>query len=151
MNSYTAIFICIVTGAAIPLQGAINSRLAGIAGSTYLVGGISALVAAVLMLSVYILTSDKINPNVNFAQIPAYLWLGGVFAFIYLMATILAIPKIGVSSAIILLIAGQIIAALLMDYFGILTDQKQIQWNQWIGVVLVMFGTVLFKVKINID
>jgi bacterial/archaeal transporter family-2 protein len=147
MNSYIAVLICVLTGAAIPLQGAINSRFATIIGSTYFVGGISALIAAILMFILFFMTSSSLIPNINIGSLPPYLWLGGVFAFIYLVATIWTIPKLGISTTIILLICGQVLAAFAMDKFGILNEKIDTEWNHWVGVTFVIAGTILFKIK----
>ena len=147
MNSYTAIAVCLLTGLLIPLQGAVNSRFAGIVGNTYFVGGISALVAAVLMLVMFLVTTPNFSFQTRLSSLPLYLWMGGLFAFAYLVATIIVIPKIGVGTAMIFLISGQLLAALLMDQFGILVTKKPMEVSQWVGVLLIVFGTALFRAK----
>ena len=83
-------------------------------------------------------TIDKIK------TVPPYLFLTGfISAFIVLGITFL-IPKIGARKLFILLIAGQIIMAIIISHFGVLESPKDpITLKKTIGAILLFSGAIV--------
>ncbi len=77
MSTYTAISICLFTVILIPFQGVINSRFAGVVESTYFIGGISALIASVLRLIMFMSTNPSFNFQAKLTSLPIYFLPGG--------------------------------------------------------------------------
>jgi transporter family-2 protein len=54
------------------------------------------------------------------------------------------VPRIGVGSAIVLIIAGQLLIAAVIDHFGWLgVDNTPITWQRAMGMALVLLGAWL--------
>ena len=53
-----------------------------------------------------------------FHSLPEWAWFGDVFAGHYLVASLIAIPKLGAAAVFSVVIAGQMIAALILDSTG---------------------------------
>ncbi|WP_256376838.1 MULTISPECIES: DMT family transporter [Thalassospira] len=54
------------------------------------------------------------------AQGPAWWWLGGVVGVAYITAALVLTPKLGAASFIVSVIAGQVLASLLIDHYGLM-------------------------------
>ncbi len=90
-----------------------------------------------MMLLVYFLMSGK---YFDFKSIPLYVFLGGVIGAVYVMISNYIIPKIGASKSVILMIAGQIIIATLIDYFRNIVGNPLIALT---GILLIIFGVYI--------
>jgi transporter family-2 protein len=70
--------------------------------------------------------------------------VGGLCGIVIIVALALAFPKIGAFRAIVLFIAGQLLAALLFDTLGVLNlTAVQIGWQKLLGALLVGVGAYL--------
>lgn len=86
----------------------------------------------------------KFETIYKFKNVPPYLFLTGfISAFIVLGITFL-IPKIGTRKLFILLIAGQIIMAIIASHFGALESPKDpITFRKIIGAILLFSGAIV--------
>jgi transporter family-2 protein len=138
--------ITFLIGCALPIQTSINSQLAKQLSHPLFASIISVLVALIGLLAVY---AVRVNDRFNFSilkQVPLGLYLGGFVGSIYLYGMVLLIPKIGSLMAFTLIIAGQLIMAMIIDHFGLLGMQQQsITYKSIIGVALIGFGIYLIK------
>ena len=100
-------------GAGLTIQMAWNARLRTATNSPVLTTIVSICVS---LLSLTILWAFGVTNRGSlpaFNSVPKWAWFGGVFAAFYLVASLIAIPKIGAGVVFSLVIAGQMIAALL--------------------------------------
>lgn len=117
-----------------PLAALIGQRL-GIFESVFIVhlGGLIAVAALLLFMG-----GGRLG---EWQSVPLYAWLAGVFGVIAVGSTAFMIPKIGVATAITLIIAGQLLIAAAIDHFGVLgVDVKPISLSRIGGLLLVMAG-----------
>lgn len=80
------------------------------------------------------------SKEIKLQSIPFYVYLGGVIGAIYVTISNFIIPKIGASKATVLMIAGQICLATLIDYL------RNVLQNPLIAI----FGIILIIVGVNI-
>jgi bacterial/archaeal transporter family-2 protein len=75
---------------------------------------------------------------------PAWLWLGGVMSVFIVFAITVGPPRIGVTATIGIVIAGNLVAAALIDRFG-LFGQNAIPIDRWrvLGLLLLAAGAAL--------
>jgi transporter family-2 protein len=77
---------------------------------------------------------------------PKWIWIGGVAGVLYITAAILLAPKLGAAGFMTAVIAGQLIASVLIDYFGIMGFvSKEITPSRMIGVLLVAIGVIVMQ------
>lgn len=71
---------------------------------------------------------------------------GGISGAIFITATMLALPRIGIALTIGLVVAGQIIVAVLLDHFGILVTERH-NINVWrgLGILLIIAGVAIVQ------
>jgi transporter family-2 protein len=78
------------------------------------------------------------------AREPAWLWLGGVMSILIVLAITVATPRIGVTATIGLVIAGNLVMAVVIDRWGLLgQDQIPITWHRVVGIALLAAGSAL--------
>ena len=118
---------CILAGAAMSIQGVMNTRLSEHIG-TMETNAFVQCVAAVL--SLLVLVFWRTGSFAALGAAPKYCWFGGVLA---LVATILI---------------AQLSAAAAIDAFGIMgTEKLAFGWSKWAGLALMTGGVLLFKMK----
>jgi bacterial/archaeal transporter family-2 protein len=81
------------------------------------------------------------------AQQPWWLWLGGVMSVFIVLSITLATPRIGVAATIGIVIAGNLVAAALIDQYGLFgQDQVAITAVRLLGLALLAAGSTLLLV-----
>jgi transporter family-2 protein len=145
MNKLIWILIAFISGALLPVQAGLNTRLGKSIQSPVYASMFSFLVGA-LVLIIYIAVTKQ---NVSIAGVrdaPPYVWIAGALGAFYVTATVLAFPQIGPALTFGLVVAGQMIIAVLLDHFSILVAQPH-PVNIWriAGIALVVAGVVLIR------
>ena len=133
----------IVAGGLIAIQSVLNSSLGqriGNFGSVLVLTFISAIVLIVL---IFFFPSTS-----NFSNLPGlsewYLYIGGFFGVAILAIPIYLVPRIGTTSALIAIVLGQSLFALVIDHFGLFASPKiEINLARGVGVLLVAVGAYL--------
>lgn len=133
-------------GAALTIQMAWNARLKIATGSAVLTTIISVLVTLISLALVWVSGAVDRGSLPAFNSIPKWAWFGGIFAGYYLVASLIGIPKLGAAAVLSLVIAGQMVAALILDWRGAF-GVPQISPSAWrvIGTLLMLTGAVLIQ------
>ena len=141
---YTTIVLLI--GFLLAIQGSINTQL-----TTYLkhpIQGalISFFVGFLALLVLNFIFKTEI-PNWGYLKTaPWYVFAGGLLGAIFVSSVIFFIPKIGVTTVLAASIAGQLIAASVIDHFGFFgLDQHPVSMGKIGGIVLLAFGIFLIQ------
>ena len=80
----------------------------------------------------------------DMAQAPWWVWSGGIIGILYVSASILLGPRLGNTLFLVLVVAGQMVGALLVDHYGVLDSPiKAATPGRMIGVGLVLAGMVV--------
>ena len=142
---YIWIIMALLSGAFLPIQGGINSRLGKEIASPVYASLISFLVGAAVLFIYTIVTREQIQLS-GLKSAPAYLWSGGLLGAFYVTVIILAFPKIGPALTFGLVVAGQMIISILLDHFNILVAQPH-PINIWklLGVLMVIAGVIIIR------
>ena len=145
-NFWILILLAIVAGAMAPLQAATNNRLAIVLGSPVLSALVS-FVIGTLTLLIYIVASGTPLSNLGLMkEAPPVAWIGGVLGAIFVTATVLLLPRLGVAMTFSLVIAGQMLITLVIDHFGLLgVPVKEISLARILGVMLIVAGSILIR------
>jgi transporter family-2 protein len=133
----------IVAGGLIAIQSVLNSSLGqriGNFGSVLVLTFISAIVLIVLIFT--------FPYSANFRNLPGisewYLYIGGILGVAILAIPIYLVPRIGTTSALIAIVLGQSLFALIIDHFGLFASPKiEINLARGVGVLLVAVGAYL--------
>jgi len=138
------IVLAILAGMALPLQGAINSKLASFMHNPFLSALISFTIGTIALLIYVLVSRIPLSQLSGVREAPMITWIGGLLGAFFITATLLTVPKLGVALTFSLVILGQMIVTLPMDHFGLLGVMvRSITWPRILGVVLVIAGTIL--------
>lgn len=118
MGWIVPVVVALVAGACIASQGAVNSALAQHIGQVRAVS-FSILVSAVTV-GVIVLLRPGPGSFAGLSAAPRWALAGGVLGVVVLIATIIAVPRIGVAATTGGIVAGQVIASAVIDRFGLL-------------------------------
>jgi transporter family-2 protein len=147
--SSTTLFLlmALLAGISVPTQAGINAQLGLWTRSPVLAAAISFAVGT-LTLILYTLVTRIPMPNLASAgNHPWWVWIGGALGAFFVTATIILVPKLGATTMVTLVLAGQMFASLLLDHFGGLGyPVHPISLGRIAGVLLVCGGVWLIKV-----
>ena len=145
------IFLALLAGAVLPVQGAINGLLRSDIGAPFVVGTVSFAVATLSMAVVMLITlalTDAPKPQLGgLATMPWWGWLGAFCGATYVTTVFTAIPVIGTAAAVGLTVAGQQIASLFVDRYGwFRLPRREISGLRYAGVALLLAGVAVIQV-----
>jgi len=149
MNSLYAL-MAFISGAVLTMQVGINGKLLIHLGNPILTSFISFLVGTIGLGFAYtfvVLFGVQTVPSLqSLSLISWWTWLGGLLGAFYIFTVIFVAPKIGFANMFSLVVAGQIILAILFDHFGALGNQiHSLTALKAIGVALLVTGVYLIQ------
>lgn len=137
MSNLSAILFAILAGGSTALEAFINGEL-GKNTTALIATFISLLVGAVFFL-ISILLTGGFKSLVNIGEISPKLLLGGIFGGLIIYFTVKAIPNLGVSNTLTLIVVSQILLGFFID--GVVLQTQTMHLYKYIGAVLVVIGT----------
>jgi bacterial/archaeal transporter family-2 protein len=142
-GSAIAVLVCVVAGLGGGIQAAIMGRFGERIGVVESVA-FSSLVTTALALVVVFLSRQTVTGIGEGFRAPAWLWLGGVMSGLIVFAVALAPPRIGTTTTIALIIAGNLAAAAVIDRYGLFgLEQIGLSPVRILGIVLLAVGAGL--------
>ena len=139
------LFMSMIAGAAMSIQGVWNTRLSekiGLFESNAWVQG-TAFVLGILVMFFF----GKGNWRA-LSDTPKLYWLGGVLGIVITVTVMLSIKNLSPTYAISVILISQLLVAALIDAFGWFgSEQVPFLWNKYVGLVLMIGGVVLFQFK----
>lgn len=148
MSQSVFIFAGLLTGALLPLQLAFNGQLGLVTGNAYSAGLIIFLIGTIAFTAILVLTRPALPGVAELAAAPKTIWLGGLIAALYIIAVVTLTPKIGVGATAVLIIAGQLFTAIILDHFGAFgMPQVAINWQRIAGIGLMIGGVAMVKLN----
>lgn len=145
-NNYFFIFLAVAAGIMIPVQGAINNKLAEYVQSPIL-SAFTSFFVGTIALFIYILIAGIPLGNLSLIKnSPPIAWIGGLLGAFFVTATVVLIPRLGVALTFSLIVAGQMLVTLITDHFGVLdTPVRHINIMRVIGASLITIGVILIR------
>lgn len=139
------IIMAFVSGAFLPIQAGLNTRLGKSIESPVYASMISFIVGAVAVLLYIFFTKQHVSWS-GIKTVPAYAWIGGALGAFYVTVIVLAFPKIGPALTFGLVVAGQMVIAVILDHFNILVTQQH-SINIWriLGVLMIIGGVIVIR------
>jgi transporter family-2 protein len=138
--------LAMVAGTSVVIQQILNANLRTQLNSAIWSGFASYLLGILCMTGLAIALQEPIPSSGVMARIPWWAWSGGIFGAIFIGISILVAQQLGAATLIALLVAGQMIAAIILDHFGLMgLAQRPIDLSRMIGVCLLVGGVVLIR------
>jgi len=144
MPAAAYIALALVAGALLAAQGPILARLALYAGGPVQAAIVAFLIGLVALLAVCLLSGGALPRPSGILRMPVWVWAGGLIGTSLLVLTLLAVPRIGVTSFVAAVVCGQLVAALAYDHFGAFgMELRPIGPRDMAGVVFLLAGLAM--------
>lgn len=144
--NWLGIPLTLLAGGMLALQIGVNTTLARNASSALWASGASFLVGSTALLLCYIGLRLPWPGLEALRAAPTWSWTGGLLGAFYVTTLIIFAPRIGATLALALVIAGQLIGALLLDRFGLFGFSPQaVTPGRLAGVALILVGALLIR------
>jgi transporter family-2 protein len=110
--------VMLAAGVGIPVLAALNAQLGNRIGSPVAAATVLFVVALCITTVAMLLTTGAASLASVPAQ-PKHLLLGGVFVAFYVLSVTWIAPRFGVGNAVFCVLLGQMLAASVIDHFGL--------------------------------
>lgn len=143
MQTLLYVLLAVFIGAIISVYFPMNSLVSRYFGSPITANLSFLLVAFLTAIMIFALFGD-VRTVREIKNIPPYLFLAGAISAFMVLGTTFLIPKLGARKLFILMIAGQIIMAMIVSHFGVLESPKDpVTFKKLVGAVILVCGAVV--------
>lgn len=137
------IIMSVVAGAAMSLQGVINTRLSEKVGLYESNVFVQATALALGLIVMWLFGKGNLS---EITQVNKIYWTGGILGTVIIVTVMLAIGNLRPTQAIAIILISQLLVAAVIDAFGWLgTEKISFTWNKWVGLALMIAGVIAFK------
>jgi transporter family-2 protein len=141
--SYWPHVMAALVGAGITIQVGMNATVRMTIGSPVLAAIVNFVVGLTALVLLAVASGARVVPG-SVAAVPAWAWFGGLLGATYVAATTVLGPKLGAASFLALTLAGQMVAALLVDHYGVIGfPQSPLTPTRLLGTALLVVGVLL--------
>jgi transporter family-2 protein len=141
------ILLALLAGIVIPTQAGINAQLSLWTKSPVLASTISFAVGTIVLVVYSGIMRIPLPSLATAGAQPWWVWIGGALGAYFVAATIFLAPKLGATTMVAVLLAGQMIASLALDHFGVLGyPVHPASIGRVIGVAMIAGGVVLVRI-----
>src|SRR5688500_4890470 len=127
--------LSLLAGVAVAIQTGVNSQLRTDTGNPIFTALISFSVGPVALLILYFTFFHR---SPAFPQAYGFEWwkfTGGLLGVLYVTGVVIAAPRIGAANSLGFIVAGQFIAAIIIDHYGWMgLPLKSISWSRISGI-----------------
>jgi transporter family-2 protein len=140
--------LSLVIGIGVALQTGVNSQLRHDTNSpvfTALISFCTGTLALVILYFAFFYKSPAFPQNYSFEW---WKFTGGLFGVLYIAGMVIVAPRIGAANALGIIVAGQFLAAMVIDHYGWMNMPIQpISWYRLSGIALLLIGVYLIQKK----
>src|SRR3954467_6763375 len=137
--------LALVAGALLPVQAAANVALSkSIEGNVSFAALTLFIVAGIATAMGALLTGTQVPTAASLYAAPWWSYIGGLIVAFYVLTITFLAPRLGVGTAISLIVTGQVLAALAIDHFGLMRSLVfHLTPVRVLGAVLMIAGVFL--------
>ncbi|MDP4092672.1 MAG: DMT family transporter [Bacillota bacterium] len=143
-------FLSFISGAGVTLQAGVNNRLKSGLGDPILTSLVSFIVGTMGLAAAFVINiisgAQTVPGTGTMGRTSWWMWMGGLLGAFYIFSSIFSVSKIGFASMFSLVVAGQIILAVIFDHFGIMGNQVHlINPARALGVLVLIAGVYIIQ------
>lgn len=143
---FPMLLLALAAGFCLPTQAGVNSQLNQLTHSPILTAAISFAVGTIVLTVYTLLLKTSLPPGSHILQSPWWIWTGGFIGAFFVVSTIILAPRLGATTMVAGVLAGQMLASLVLDHFGLIGySSHPINGMRLLGVGLLMGGVVLIR------
>ena len=138
------IFIALVSGALMSVQGVFNTQVTKTTGMWVSNGWVQLSAFAVCLVAWFIAGRDDV---MTIAKVePKYMLLGGVIGAGITWTVIKSMEQLGPAKAALLIVISQLIIAYVIELLGLFgVDKQPVDWRKIGGMALALIGVAIFQ------
>ena len=142
--NYLYLLLAFLVGLAITVQAGVNANLRQAMANPILAAAISFGSGFIVLVLMFLTTGGAIPTLDTIRQVSWWKWAGGIMGAVYMITVIVSVPKIGTANLVSLSVAGQLVAAIVLDHYGFMGFSIH-PVNGWrlLGAILIMAGVLL--------
>ncbi|HLL93417.1 MAG TPA: DMT family transporter [Spirosoma sp.] len=142
--NYIYMLLAFLTGIAISVQAGVNANLRQSLANPVLAAAVSFGTGFVALLIMLLASRASVPSMEAIRQLNWWKWTGGLIGAVYVTTVIVSVPKIGTANLVSLSVAGQLLAAVVLDHYGLLGFALH-PTNGWrlLGMALIVAGVLL--------
>ena len=143
---WLSMIIVLLAGAMLPLQAGVNAQLAHNSGHALWASGASFVVGSLILIALYIGLKHPWPGITQLRETPIWAWSGGLMGAFFVSSMVIFAPKLGATTLLALVIAGQMSAALVIDHYGIAGfNVNHVSLWRLLGILLIFGGVMLVR------
>ena len=144
-SSFAALaLLMFLTGIGIPIMATFNSGLGTQLGSPAAASLILFVVGGLLAGAILLFVGTPSAESFHFER--PYLYTGGFFVLFYILSITFAGPRMGIGNAVFFVLLGQLVAAAIIDHYGLWGALKaELTLRRVAGIVLMAIGVYLAR------
>jgi transporter family-2 protein len=147
---YLLLALVTISGATIPIQIAANKRLFEAVKSPVMAVALVLSAGAVLAWIISLTIPQARGELSGAADAPWWAWLAVVMIVFAIIIQIINAKQEGAGPLLALIVAGQLVCALVIDHLGALgMEREPIRWWKIVGVVAMAAGAAVMQIKGN--
>ena len=137
----------ILAGALIALQGPINAQLARGLGMPVAAAAASFVAGSVVLILITLVLSQAQGMTIAWRVPPLWMFLaGGCLGAIFVTCALVLTPKLGAAATMAFIVAGQLLAGLLLDRLGYFDlAVRELTLGRVGGAILLLVGALLIR------
>ena len=136
MSNIVAIMFAVLAGLSTTLEAFFNGELEK--NTSALIATFISLVIGALFFLLSILVTGNFKDLLKMEKLNPILLLGGIFGGLIIYFTVIAIPTLGVSNTLIVIVISQVLLGFVID--SLVFGKTPIQLYNCIGVALIFIG-----------
>lgn len=131
-------------GALLSVQVGMNAALRGALGHAAYAALVNFAIGTLGLFAFALAVRTPAPAGAQIAHAPWWAWLGGLFGALYVASSAVLGPRLGAAMLTALVVAGQMLAALAVDHYGLVGfPEHPVNVARVVGAVLVIGGVVL--------
>lgn len=140
------ILLAIVSGAALPIQAALNGKMGKVVGDPVYAALISFVIGS-FGLMIYVLTvRTDLSTITQTGNAHWSVWTAGLLGAFYVTCVVILAPKLGAALTFGLVVAGQLSISIIIDHYGVLgIPVHALNWLRVGGISLIIAGVMLIR------
>jgi len=140
--------LAFLVGAGLVVQVGLNVAVGRALGGAAMGALVNFLVGTAVLATLLLATRQSWPSREAFAAVPTWAWFGGLFGAAYVGIATFAGPRLGALLLLALTVAGQMVASVIVDHYGLFGfPQQAVTPIRLIGIALLAIGIWLVAMR----
>jgi transporter family-2 protein len=140
------LLLALGAGVLLPVQAGVNAQLRSALGSPIAAALVSFVIGTVGLAALVVLLRSPFALRSAWASSSWGQWSGGLLGAVYVVATIVLAPRLGAATLVAAVVAGQMLASVLLDQYGLVGfPVHPLSALRLLGAGLVIGGVILVQ------